>query len=65
MYGLVRTDAQIESVLNAICRLILFARWDLNVEGADEHVVRLVRTELGLPEPDKAMSGRQRRQGIS
>jgi len=65
VYDRVRTDAQIESVLNAIGLPILSAQWDLNVEGVDEHVVRLVRTELGLPEPGKAMSGRQRRQGIS
>lgn len=65
VYDRVRTDAQVESVLNAISLPILSAQWDLNVEGVDGSVVALVRTELGLPEPGKAMAGRQRRQGIS
>ena len=65
VYDRVRTDAQVESVLNALSLPILSANWDLKTEGVDETVVQLVRTELGLPEPGKAMQGRQRRQGIS
>lgn len=65
VYDRVRTDSQVESVINSISLPILSANWDLKTEGVDDAVVQLVRTELGLPEPGKAMAGRQRRQGIS
>lgn len=65
VFDKMRADAQVGSVLNAIQLPILSAQWDLYTEGVDEKVVQLVRTELGLPEPGRAMAGRQRRQGIS
>jgi len=65
VYDRVRTDAKVESVLNALSLPFLSANWDLKTENVDEDVVKLVRTELGLPEPGKAMQGRLRRQGIS
>lgn len=65
VFDKMRADAQVGSVLNAIQLTVLSAQWDLYTEGVDENVVKLVRTEIGLPEPGSAMSGRQRRQGIS
>jgi len=65
VYDRIRTDAQVESVLNALSLPFLSANWDLKTENVDEDVVQLVRSKLGLPDPGKTMQGRQRRQGIS
>ncbi|MFT4471902.1 DUF935 family protein [Arthrobacter sulfonylureivorans] len=56
-------DGHIGSLMQAITLPIVGARWDLDADGVDKEVVALVRTELGLPEPGKALS-RRRRQGI-
>jgi len=65
VYDRIRTDAKVESVLNALSLPFLSANWDLKTENVDEDVVQLVRSKLGLPDPGKTMQGRQCRQGIS
>ena len=64
IYDQVRSDGQVEAVLEAVRLPILAAQWDLHTEGVRPEVVDLVRTELGLTAPGQGQAGRRRRQGI-
>lgn len=62
VYDRMRRDGKIASLLKAVSLPLLGAAWDLNTDGVDPSVVQLVRSEIGLPEPNSSLP--KRRTGV-